>query len=193
MKIAVCDARDLQQAGAQRASVHKLSQQLGSSKQSKGGNNCHQCEGSHDLSQRCFCDAECHACGKKGHIKRACRSRLKTSPTLASAQGMTQPVHRTEEETLIETQEYRIYPLQDPATRPWKTTVRVAGHDVIMEVDTEISVTVVSEATLGRIWVAQPAPPLQLTDVSCRGGAGKAGLEEHLSHACPGDPKDVLE
>ena len=148
-KIAGCDVRDLQQVGAHRASVHKLIQQLGSSKQSKGGNNCHRCEGSHELSQCCFRDAECHACGKKGHIKRACRSRSKTSPTLVSTQGTNQPVYRTEEETLIETQEYRIYPLQDPATRPWKTTVRVTGHDVIMEVDTETSVTLASEATLG--------------------------------------------
>ena len=58
-----------------------------------------------------------------------------------------------------------MYTLQDPVTRPWKTTVRVADHDLIMEVDTGTSVTVISEATLGHIWVAQPAPPLQLTNV----------------------------
>ena len=61
-----------------------------------------------------------------------------------------------------------MYALQDPATRPWKTTVRVGDHDLIIEVYTGTSVTVISEDMLGHIWVAQPAPPLQLTDVRLR-------------------------
>ena len=52
-----------------------------------------------------------------------------------------------------------MYALQDPATRPWKTTVRVADHDLIMEVDSGTSVTVISEDTLGHIWVAKLPHP----------------------------------
>lgn len=50
-----------------------------------------------------------------------------------------------------------MYPLENSATRPWMTTVRVADHNLNMELDTGASVTVISEATQEHIWNAQPA------------------------------------
>ena len=85
---------------------------------------------------------------------------------------MNQPVHRNEEETPTETPEYMMYPLQEPAARPLKPTVKVEDHHV-MEVDTGASVTVISQATPGCIWVVQPAPAVQPTDVRLRTYSGK--------------------
>ena len=82
-------------------------------------------------------------------------------------------MHRTEEEALTETQEYMMYSLQEPAAKPLKATVKVEDHDLIMEVDTGASVTAVSEATLGHIWVVQPAPPLQPTTARLRTYTGE--------------------
>ena len=93
---------------------------------------------------------------------------VKHSQTSASAKGMSQPVHRTEEEIPTKPQEYIMYPLQEPAARPFKTTVKVEDHDLVMEVDMDASVTVISQATLGRIWAVQPAPPVQPIDVRLR-------------------------
>ena len=50
-------------------------------------------------------------------------------------------------------------------TQPLKTMVEVDDQDVIMEVDTGASVTIISEVTLGSYWLMLPAPPLHLTDV----------------------------
>lgn len=77
-------------------------------------------------------------------------------------------MHRTQEDTLTETQEYMLYPLQDRTTQPLQATVKVEDQDLIMEVDTGASVTVVSEAMMGSIWGTQPAPRLQPTDVRLR-------------------------
>ena len=61
-----------------------------------------------------------------------------------------------------------MYPLQDPATRHLKTTVKIKGQVLIMEVDTGASVTIISEATQERIWPTQSALPFHLTDVRLR-------------------------
>ena len=90
-----------------------------------------------------------------------------------SAQGRSQPVHRTEEEALTETQEYMKYLPQEPAAKPLKARVKAEDHNLVMEVDTGDSVTVVSEATLGCIWVVQPAPPLQPTTARLRTYTGE--------------------
>ena len=126
MELAERDARDLQQAGAHsRAGVHRLAQTPVASSQDKSTKPCYRCGGRHDPSQCRFRDAVCHACGKKGHIKRACRSQNKVPSATVGEQTWRQPVHLTEEGTVAALQEYTLYPLQDPATRPLKATVQV--------------------------------------------------------------------
>ena len=175
MELAERDARDLQQAGAHsRAGVHRLAQTPVASSQDKSTKPCYRCGGRHDPSQCRFCDAVCHACGKKGHIKRAFRSQNKVPSATVGEQIRREPVHLTEEGTVAALQEYTLYPLQDPATRPLKATVQVEDQDLTMEVDTGASVTVISEATRGKIWPTQPAPPLHPTAVKLRTYTGEA-------------------
>ena len=178
MELAERDARDLQQAGAHRnVPVHRVAQPPRTARQDKDGKPCHRCGGSHDPSQCRFRDAQCHACGKKGHIKRACRSQSKVPSATGGEQPQRQAVHLAKEDTVTtppELQEYTLYPLHDLATRPLKATVEVEDQELIMEVDTGASVTVISEATLGSIWPKQPAPPLQPTAVKLRTYTGEA-------------------
>ena len=61
-----------------------------------------------------------------------------------------------------------------PSHRPLKTAVKEEDQNLIMEVDTGASVTVISEATWGRIWPTQPDLPLHLTDVKLRTYTGEA-------------------
>ena len=69
-------------------------------------------------------------------------------------------MHLTKEDTVAAHQMYILYPLQDPAMRPLKTTVKVEDQDLIMEVYIGASVTVINEAMLGWIWQTTcPATP----------------------------------
>ena len=65
-------------------------------------------------------------------------------------------MHLTEEDAVAAPQEHILYPLQDRATRPLKTTLKVEDQDLTMDVDTGA-------------WPKQPAPPLHLTDVKHSG------------------------
>ena len=80
------------------------------------------------------------------------------------------------------------------------------NQGLIMEVDTGTSVTVISEATRGKIWPTQPAPPLHPTDVKLRTYTGEAipvigklmvkveyqGQEEELPLVVAGDGPSPL-
>ena len=111
---------------------------------------------------------------KKDHNKLTCRSQTKVPRATVGEQVQRQPMHLTEVDTVTALQEYILYPLQATATRLLKTTVKVEDQGRIMEVDTGASVTIISEATRGRIWPTQPAPPLHLTDVKQRTYTGEA-------------------
>ena len=125
------------------------------------GTPCFYCGAAHYSTQCRFRDAECHNCGKKGHIWKVCWSKTKA----AQHSGQSKPVHRTQEDTPDQAQECTLYPFQDSTATPLQTTVIVEEREVLMEVDTGASVTVISEATLGSIWGTQPSPPLQPTAV----------------------------
>ena len=121
------------------------------------------CGAAHDPTKCRFQDTECHNCGKKGHIWKVCRSKTKSAQHF----GQSKPVHRTQENTPDQAQEYTLYPIWDPAVMPLQTVVIVEDREVLMEVDKGASVTVISEATLGSFWGTQPSPSLQPTDVNC--------------------------
>ena len=148
MELVEQDARDLQQAGAHsRAGVHMLAQPPVTPRLDKGTKPCYRCGGRHGPSQCRFRDVASHACRKKGPVNWACKSQNKVPSAMVGEQARRQPVHLTEVDTVAAPQEYTLYPLQDPATRPLKTTVQVEDQDLTMEVDTGASITVISEGT----------------------------------------------
>jgi len=63
-------AKDLQQDDAARP-VHAIRSQ-----HQKMEKTCYRCKGKHKATACPFKEAECHACKKKGHMAKVCRSRL---------------------------------------------------------------------------------------------------------------------
>ena len=62
---------------------------------------CYRCGGSHSARTCRFKDYECNFCSKKGHIQRACQSRLRQmkskSPPVTSKKGTQHRAHKVEE------------------------------------------------------------------------------------------------
>ena len=50
------------------------------SNQQSSSASCYRCHGKHLATACPFMDAQCHSCGKKGHISKACRSRRNPEP-----------------------------------------------------------------------------------------------------------------
>lgn len=55
--------------------------------------------------------------------------------------------------------EYAMYPVTGPETKPWNTSVKVEGHDLVMEIDA--GAVVISETTFNQ--VCDVSTPSQLT------------------------------
>ncbi len=94
-----------------------------------------------------FRDVECHACGKKGHIAKACRSK-KTTPSSTQEKKATLKV----QDEASDTPEYTLFNIIDQQSELLRTTLRVDEKDLLMEVDTGSSVSLISETTFQEVW-----------------------------------------
>ena len=77
-------------------------------------------------------------------MAKVCRS--KSKPQHLGGHNRKQRADKVEEES-VSNGEYTLYPVKDACSRPLQTTVKVDGHDLVMEVDTGASVSLISEAT----------------------------------------------
>ena len=106
----------------------------------------------------------CNFCGKKGHIKKVCRS--KPTSTVGQSRGEA-TVHTTEAVTPAEdTTEYYLCPVRDSQASPLQTVVLINDKPVSMEVDTGAAVTVISKHQVAQIYPTLPL--LQPTPVKLR-------------------------
>ena len=85
--------------------VNKFKGKAGDEKEAKPSqtSKCSPCDGKHNSSECRFKDAKCHACGKVGHVSRACRSKKKgthkpTQKARGQRQDKPQSTHRLEGE-----------------------------------------------------------------------------------------------
>ena len=99
-------------------------------------------------------DADCHACGKKGHIAPACWSKLRLQP------GQQQPSHRgkfpkkkthqiqtNEAADGSSSDEYPIFKLGECSSKPLEVPPIINGKRLTMELGTGAAVSIISEAT----------------------------------------------
>jgi hypothetical protein len=128
--------------------------------QSSNGKQCYRCLGSHS-PYKCFAkDLNCNYCKKKGHIVKACRTKLRKS---GDTNCVTVPDDVTEERgTSTSTHEYTVYRVNkvhvsDP---PYQIQLDVDGRSLNMELDTGASSSLISKATLDRHYDAVPRPKL---------------------------------
>lgn len=169
------DVRDLQQQrpdgaeskGMTSLPVHKL--KMEHKRQGKGGQiACYRCGGDH-LPRDCrFLNEKCHGCGKKGHVKKMCRS---APPTDQQKKGSwkekRQYTHHISESSDPESGDEEVFTLYnvndskmakvDPITK----LLDINGKTVKFEVDTGCSVTIVTKTEYDKLCTAGNAQELQ--------------------------------
>ena len=120
---------------------------------------CYYCGGKHAATSRHFKTAQCHSCGKTGHISRVCRSKGANSvmdkPMNVVVGQSVQPFPGNGE--------YTLFPVVScqPMFLLWKTSIVINGQEVQMEIDTDASVKLVSEATFTTLKAFTTLPPLE--------------------------------
>ena len=127
---------------------------------------CHRCHGKHLATVCRFKEVQCHACGKKGHISKACRSRR--NPTEASRknkhpQTLTMTEH-TEVDSDSSDQSYNLFSIESQAGKPIQVNLTVNEKPLTMELDTGASYSLISEQTYKATW-SEGAPSLQQSGI----------------------------
>ena len=135
--------------------------------------NCHRCGGRHKPSQCKFKEAECYACGKKGHISKACRSKYKGRREQPKQPGRDQAATTNAVCNEVEEDVYTMFQLTNSRNDPLYITVRVNQAPIKMEIDTGATLTVISESTYRQVWTKEQAPPLQMTKTKLRTYTGQ--------------------
>ena len=116
---------------------------------------CYRCERtSHNQKDCRFKDAECHNCGKRGHIATVCRSPKKKRqpgrhPSKKSGLGTkyvtTTRNQEPDSEEDVNDESLPLYTVGGGATPPIKVPLLVDGKSLTMELDTGAAITIVSE------------------------------------------------
>lgn len=111
-----------------------------------------------------FKEATCHNCGKKGHIKVACRS--KKQPPRGKRQfqrrkGATKWVDPNESEEDPDETDVEVYSIGNRSNHP----ILVDGRNLTMEVDTGVAVSIILEQGLRKIL---PDAEINATNVKLR-------------------------
>ena len=134
--------------------VNKFKGKAGDEKEAKPrhASKCSRCDGKHNSSECRFKDAKCHACGKVGHVSRACRSKKKgTHKPTQKERGQRlykpQTTNRlegeregVEEDCTIET--YSMFSFCSMCSSSY---ININGKPLNMEIDTGASLSVMSE------------------------------------------------
>ena len=134
---------------------------------------CHRCGGRHKPSQCKFKEAECYACGKKGHISKACRSKYKGRREQPKQSGRDQAATTNAVCKEVKEDVYTMFQLINSRNDPLYITVSVNQVPIKMEIDTGATLTVISESMYRQAWTKEQAPPLQMTKTRLRTYAGQ--------------------
>ena len=127
---------------------------------------CHRCNGNHLATVCRFKEVQCHACGKMGHISKACRSRR--NPTEASRKNKNPQTLTMTEQTEVDSdssdQSYKLFSIQSHAGKPIQVNLTVNEKPLTMELDTGAAYSLISEQTYKATW-SEGAPSLQQSGV----------------------------
>ena len=167
----------------------------------KDQSKCYRCGGNHSPKSCRFKDFVCNFCSKRGHIQRACQSRLRelkarspatktsknwqprnthklddngTKPSTSGAVAADPPP--TPQPDLPEPipVDYNVFAVgTDKKVAPYLTTVAVNNAKLQMEIDTGSALTLISQATYSSLWPEGLSPPLQSTTVRLRTYSGE--------------------
>ena len=105
--------------------------------------------GSIDIQVCRFRDAQCHHCGKTGHLRAVCYGQAKES---AKKSGTSHSVQQEQEQAV--TEDYLLFRL-GPQEPPYNVGVDVDGRQVTMEIDTGAAVSLMSAVTFKEIFAQE--------------------------------------
>lgn len=128
-------------------------------RKSGGPGPCYRCNSNKHLATNCpFKQAECHKCGKKGHIVKACRSSIsKFTPTKGKKTQKTHQLSMTQDASpqrrnqKINPPIYDLFRVANSSVEPMVVNIQLNGKEVPMEVDTGASRTVMGETTFQKL------------------------------------------
>ena len=139
--------------------------------------NCYRCGGKHSPDSCYFKEAECHACHKKGHIARVCKTnpdyyRKRGQPKLKEKDSAKQ-TNNIEEDEEKSDDVYNMFTVKKDHRNPIVVDVIVQNEKLKMEVDTGAAVSLISEAVYRKTWKNGKAPPLQPTKTKLKTYTGE--------------------
>ena len=109
---------------------------------------CFRCHGKHKANDCPFKSKECYVCRKKGHIGKACRSKSfknKRETNLVENEEKTSSDEDSADEI------FNIYKLAtEEKQEPYKVNVRINSNDVVMEIDTGASISIINYYTYSK-------------------------------------------
>lgn len=144
-----------------QVSVHKVSAE----KTQRKLPSCYHCKGQHTAAECKFATELCHNCGKRGHIKKACRSKAGNSnvqrPTNKGQKGKgpgreqrTNQLRGEGESEMEDMSFHTVYSMSLELSKvaPITRTIKFNGMKVTFEVDTGCGVTIVSKQQYTQLW-----------------------------------------
>ena len=168
---------DLEQPVHNVRSRHRSSMKQGPREREGPPRNCYRCGGKHSPDSCWFKEAECHACHKKGHIARVC----KTNPNYWKKRGQLKSKERdpTKQTNNIEEEEekpddvYTMFTIKKDHRDPIVVDITVQNKKIKMEIDTGAAVSLISETMYRKTWKKCEAPPLQSTKTKLKTYTGE--------------------
>ena len=135
---------------------------------------CYRCGGAHLATACRFISTVCHACKKRGHLARVCRSR----PNLGR-QAISKNAHHlveTEEELEFASDDedaYHMFAVRSKSCKPIIRTITINGVPTPMELDTSAAYSVITQITYQRIAQQKGVSDLEPSDLKLRSYSGQ--------------------
>ena len=151
--------KDLQTAAkVPQDSVHKL--------QAKQLLPYYHCGGKHKAGDCRHKAAECHNCGKVGHLAHVCKGKSKPPMVKVPCSPQCSTMATCPINMLLEgPDDYSMYNLTGPPVKPLVASVKLNSINLKMELDTRASISVISEATFNGLWPKGKTPAIEESQV----------------------------
>ena len=130
---------------------------------------CYRCGGNHPPTRCKFKEAVCHACKKRGHIVRVCRSKgVQRRPP-----RKTYYVEEEEDQETPGDGTYSLFAVRNQACDPILRDVCINQVPIKMELDTGAAVSVITQRTYQKIAQQNRIQPLQHSDLKLKSYSGE--------------------